>query len=313
MATSSRAIDHTCDPVVRDVYEHNANYRVRDINPRSKTCIVFFSGNGLYFPNEEAEFTEKVVRRDRYEWERIASGHTFGENTGRIIFVRDVFKQCYVEGINSTLCNVDKVGELLHELTAGFEIITVGNSAGGYAATLFGCILGAKRIVSISGQFFFPEERIRQEPLLEKRQNDETYSKYYDLSHLLRKYRGTLFYIHSSRAPQDIPQTRYVADLGSANIFPIAVDSDGHGVGLFPEHYAHFLFQDAEEIKTRLVSGKTYSQISLFFRTVKATRKENARVLKRWARALAIAAIRRLGILSITQTAYRTILNAVRR
>ena len=41
------------------------NYREIFLNPSSDICIVFFSSNGLYYPNTIAEFEKTVMQEDR--------------------------------------------------------------------------------------------------------------------------------------------------------------------------------------------------------------------------------------------------------
>ena len=153
--SNSRRIDHTCDYIVQNIYKTNPNFIIKETNRKSKICIIFFSGNGLYFPNEEAEFFDKIIKNNRYEWQNISNDKVFEKKAGKIILVRDVHKQWYVEGISEEYNSVDKTVQLLKSLTDGYEIVTVGNSAGGYAAVLFGCLLNAKKVFTISGQFFF--------------------------------------------------------------------------------------------------------------------------------------------------------------
>ena len=93
---TSRPIDHTSDEIVQRVYNNDNNYIVKGKERKGKerkTCIIFFSGNGLYYPNEEEEFTEKVIRQNIYEWQNISDDKLFLKKTDKIIFVRDVHKQ----------------------------------------------------------------------------------------------------------------------------------------------------------------------------------------------------------------------------
>ena len=48
------------------------NYKIIRTGSKTGRAIIFCSGNGLYFPNTEAEFTEKIINNDRYEWENLA-------------------------------------------------------------------------------------------------------------------------------------------------------------------------------------------------------------------------------------------------
>ena len=114
----------------------------------------------MYFPNEEAEFFDKIIKNNRYEWQNISNDKVFEKKAGKIILVRDVHKQWYVEGISEEYNSVDKTVQLLKSLTDGYEIVTVGNSAGGYAAVLFGCLLNAEKVFTRSGQFFFTNKEV---------------------------------------------------------------------------------------------------------------------------------------------------------
>ena len=86
MKTTSRPIDHTCDKIVQNVYENCDNYIIKNTNPKSKVCLIFFSGNGLYYPNEENEFINKIIKKNRFEWENISSNKVFYRETGKNIF-----------------------------------------------------------------------------------------------------------------------------------------------------------------------------------------------------------------------------------
>ena len=53
-----------------------------------------------------------------------------------MIFVRDMWKQWYINGINQKIDSVEKVIEFLRTETENMRVTTVGNSSGGYMATL---------------------------------------------------------------------------------------------------------------------------------------------------------------------------------
>lgn len=137
--------------VMQNTYETD-NYKVIECNPKIRRCFIFFSSNGLYYPNTKEEF-ERFVVKDKYEWQRIASLSCVKEKVGRIIFVRDIYKQWYVKGINKEVNTQEKVIGLLRELSKGYEVTTIGNSAGGFMATLVGEAIQATHCLSFSGQF----------------------------------------------------------------------------------------------------------------------------------------------------------------
>ena len=110
-------------------------------------CAIYFSSNGIYFPNTENTFNEIIVKKNRYEWY-----DTRVKDAQKHIFVRDVFKQWYVKGINSQIDTQAKLLDFLRKETEGYDIITIGSSAGGYASALFGTLLHAKIALAFSPQ-----------------------------------------------------------------------------------------------------------------------------------------------------------------
>lgn len=89
----------TDDEEVLETYRTRDNYLMeRTPEGDDSRCAVYFSSNDLYFPNNRARFHERVTLRNTFEW--------FGTRVpgcGRHIFIRDVFKQWYLGGINSRL------------------------------------------------------------------------------------------------------------------------------------------------------------------------------------------------------------------
>ncbi len=144
-----------------------ANIYVRD--------YIYFSSNALYYPNTLECFDTKIVKNNRYEWTRRC---VTGNNIANI-YVRDLFKQWCVVGINSNLNSLDKVADFLKSLVKHKKVITVGSSAGGYLATVFGILLDADVVFNFSGQFVLTEDVINEYSLLTKYKNDKTRSKYY--------------------------------------------------------------------------------------------------------------------------------------
>lgn len=178
--------------LLRKEYEKE-NYRIIHTGSSTKKAIIFFSGNGLYFPNTEEEFTQKVIINDRYEWENLALSKLIRSYYELIIFVRDVYKQWYVTGINSQYDSADKTAEFLKGLTRGFDVTTCGNSAGGYAAVLFASLIGAERFFSFSGQFSIMHEvNAKKAPFVYNYATDSARNKYYDIAGITHRGGGVL-------------------------------------------------------------------------------------------------------------------------
>jgi hypothetical protein len=175
------------------------NIRIINLHNNSDKCLLFCSGNSLYFPNTDEEYINKIKIQDRYEWENIAKRKMIRKGVSKIIFIRDIYKQWYVTGINSKLNCIDKLVEYIKVETKNYRIISVGTSAGGYAAVLIGVLLNAYRIITISGQYnLWPFAD--KNPLLEKFTRDISRSKYYDLRELLKiiKRRFYIFFLQNA-------------------------------------------------------------------------------------------------------------------
>ena len=151
----------TDDEEVLETYRTRDNYLMeRTPEGDDSRCAVYFSSNDLYFPNNRARFHERVTLRNTFEW--------FGTRVpgcGRHIFIRDVFKQWYLGGINSRLNSPEKVLKWLENETKGCRVTMVGSSSGGYAAVLFGSLLHAETPVYYFHSLFSPIDR-RQRELL---------------------------------------------------------------------------------------------------------------------------------------------------
>ena len=73
----------------------------------------------------------------------------------------------YINGINQKIDSVEKVIEFLRTETENMRVTTVGNSSGGYMATLVAQKLNAKMAYCVSGQFDIADQISRQ-PVVRK-------------------------------------------------------------------------------------------------------------------------------------------------
>lgn len=247
--------------IVKEQYTKD-NYKVVETGADSKKAIIFFTGNGLYFPDNEETFKRVVVGNDRYEWLNVAKDEKITSYFGKIIFVRDIYKKWCVNGINEEINTVEKVIDLLKELTDGYEVTTCGNSAGGYLSMLCGTLLGAEKIFSFSGQFSIVEQIEKSVILKEEAKNPEKL-KYYDLSGIVKKG----FYFYPSRCENDILQHKYVENNKGIYSFPVISADHGHTVDFACYKYLftmseeeliklHQTFEGKKEISPGKISNK---------------------------------------------------------
>lgn len=217
-----RMFDIVTSEIVRQVYKGN-NYVVIN-NPAATNkdlCVLFFSSNGIYFPDTEESFTATIIEKDRFEWFGIRP------DAGRYVYVRDVFKQWYISGINQHFNDPDKLLILLKDLIGGYNrIYTVGSSAGGYAAILYGSLLGADRVFAFNPQVeIYSEEQRGCFSLLTH--SKKKYAHYYDLTKMIEALGDRMYYFLSVLSERDIKQYQHVNRL---NIKVIKIINDVHGV-----------------------------------------------------------------------------------
>lgn len=211
------------NPVVNDAYL-KSNYKIMYTKSKKKNAIVFFSSNGIYSENTEKEFIDIIIEKDSYDWENISKNRVIKQYFSKVVFVRDIYKQWYVTGINKQINSVEKVVELLLKELSGLQITTCGSSAGGYMAVLVGAMLKAKRIVTSSGQFVLDINN--SGPLIAKYSIDSRKAQYFDLRPIMKSMTDSVFYFYPSKSPDDILQNNYVKD---AKLHRFAMDTEAHG------------------------------------------------------------------------------------
>ena len=215
------------NPKIQEQYRQYHNYKVEyNSNGNQDVCVIYFTSHALYYPNTEQSFIDNVIDSDTYEWYK-----TRHLSAGMHVFVRDVFKQWYLKGINSELCSIEKLSRFLSDLTIGKNVICIGASAGGYAAMLIGSIIGAKTVIAFNPQINLEYEyknSTEAENALLHRLISTDARQYYDLNRFLNA-KTDIYYVYSSDSEWDINQLKNLNMINSyVNI--ISVKSDCHGV-----------------------------------------------------------------------------------
>ena len=162
------------------------------------------------------------------------------------IYVRDVYQIWYLKGLPGIADSPRGVSDYLCRLIDQQDIqriVTIGGSMGGYAALLFGCLMGADEAHAFAGQSFLPTRRgrllpkaiwKRKWPVLRKHWeliSDRTLDRtYFDLKPLLRESgERTLYHVYYSTENQkDVIHAQHLSDLDNVQLH-IRSDS-GHFV-----------------------------------------------------------------------------------
>lgn len=214
-------------PLVKNEYCSNCNYRIEYSDSKQSCVAVYFSSNGIFFPNDVETFTKNIIRDNRYEfWQNKI------ERAKKHIFVRDLYKSWYLLGISSQTPSVESLCEFLRKEVEGYkEIIMVGISSGGYAAILFGSMLKATTILAFSAQWSLYEEEEDIDKIIENKKVDVDISslqKYYNLVEL-GNY-SQVFYFCPVLSGEDKIQLGYAEQ--AQNIHIVRLAESGHGLAI---------------------------------------------------------------------------------
>lgn len=215
----------TDSDIVNQVYKENDNYIIEYNEAGDKKyCAIYFSSNDIYYPNSEDIFRKRIVEKNFFEWY-----NTRIEKAYKHIFVRDVFKQWYLCGINSKINTQEKLFDFLKEETKGYKTINIGSSAGGYAAILYGSLLDVEKILAFNPQFEIDSLLLSTSesvnPLIFRYK--ETKRKYFDIKDII--YNNTkIFYFLSLDSKWDFEQNLHIGD--KKDIFRIKFSTSHHGI-----------------------------------------------------------------------------------
>lgn len=220
-------------------------------------------------------FEKTILQNDRYEWTRRRACLDNAEV--KDIFVRDIYKQWYIKGINDRVSDVDKLIEFLRDsVNECEEVITVGNSAGGYMAALIGCKLNADRVFCFSGQFDL-SDRIASYPMLLNSLRNQSVAKYFDLTELIRHSDVPIYYFYPALVDQDIWQASRVSDCKNVKAF--AFKQKIHGQSMYTQDLPYILSYGNTKLDTlckqysgRIITPFTWSlKVSGFFNAIKGS------------------------------------------
>lgn len=232
---------------------NGTNYQCVETGVDSDLCYIFFSSNGLYYPNTREVFEEQILEKNRYEWKWVVGHSPISKHAGKIIYVRDIYKQWYSKGINSSADTIDKTLNLLKELTTGWRIITIGSSAGGYMAVLSAIKLHAEYCLNFSGQYSISRE---------------LNNPYYDLAAIVPGYKGKIFYFLPSECEADKQEYQRVSEMECVKAFLFR--DTKHASTMFVGNMEYIIGRSEEELLAlhRKNMGKEINKLIFLVQTV---------------------------------------------
>ena len=228
------------------------NYLIKDNkqNNVEKIAVLYFSSSGIYFPNTEEMFSKAFVENDKYEF----LDSELKIKADKEIYIRDIAKQFYITGISQMCPDMDSLFQLLKKETEGFKVITVGSSAGGYAATLIGYLLNAELIYCFSGYFDLEIVDTKTWFYVEKYKNNRSRNKYYKLGNYIKTNKTKLVYFYPTRLSDDVKQAEYLMKYKNDNMAIVGMTSGLHGVCV-PKCVVKELFKNEPEVAFQKIKG----------------------------------------------------------
>jgi len=210
---------------------------------QKEICAVYFASNYIYYPNKAESFKKSICDKNRFEWYNLRH-----PKATKHIFIRDVYKQWYLHGINNELNSIEKLEDFLKEETKGYTSYFIGSSAGGYAAVLLGAMVNADRVYNFNGQFFLTDllknSKAAVDPLIFREQNNREINKYYHIKpYILNPEK--VYYFHSNKSDWDIEQYKAVADL---EINVININTNIHGIPLLKNNLVSLFAMEEKEL-----------------------------------------------------------------
>ena len=70
--------------IVYRQYREN-NYIIEQTGSNTNNAIVFFSSHGIYFPNSEEVFSDRIISNDYYDWRNISKHKLIRKYFSKII------------------------------------------------------------------------------------------------------------------------------------------------------------------------------------------------------------------------------------
>ncbi len=227
-------------------------------------CVIYFSSNDLYYPNTPAAFSNSILEKNKFEWKR----NQF-PRAKKHIFIRDIRKQWYIGGINSKIDSPNKLADFLKRETESYKVFTIGSSAGGYAAILFGSLLNVNRVYAFNAQLnlnvTMKVSNPFTDPILFEKANDDQIVSYFDLSHFILNL-TECYYFQSCQSQMDIDQYNGISSKAKNAINLIRFKTTNHGFPVLRVNLPYILSFDKNQLDEMV--NKTYHPIVFSIRLI---------------------------------------------
>ncbi|WP_428356987.1 hypothetical protein [Methyloprofundus sp.] len=156
-----------------------------------------------------------------------------GNKNVNIIFVKD-FKQAWYQcGLLGLTENITETTHFLKKIIPDSteRLVTIGTSAGGFAAILFGCLLGAQKSVSFAPQTFLNKKEFMVFRSIDSRWTEIQESKFLDLKRVIGEANTTHNIYVGKYNHKDMAHAANLTNF--EKVFLHEIDSESHNIAKF--------------------------------------------------------------------------------
>ena len=137
--------DETVDSGNNDIWNDSDDYFYEDNN--SDILLISFGSNGRNNKKIPSFNFYQLLKNDKY-YDKL--------------FLRDIDRNYYLTGLKNSTKNLTETIDLIKQLTSTKKykkIVSIGSSAGGFAAILFGQLLNFSKVIAFNPQTVISEEK----------------------------------------------------------------------------------------------------------------------------------------------------------
>lgn len=252
---STYHVFQTDSDIVNKVYQEQDNYLIEyDKKGDNEWCAIYFCSNDIYYPNTKEIFQKRIIDKNFFEWY-----HSRINKAYKHIFIRDIFKQWYLAGINININSPKKLIDFLIKETHGYKVITIGSSAGGYAAILYGSFINTQYVLAFNPQYELKSllERSSEaiNPLLFRIKDERI--QYFDITTYINR-QTNIFYFYSNASKWDREQNKHLIK-DTPNLYKITFNTKHHGIPFLKVALPKVLNLNIEKLKS--LSKNTHNPI----------------------------------------------------
>lgn len=235
---------------------NSPNLKIVECNPKSDKCLIAFSSNN---PSQ----------RNYFEFERICGSKRIKSFFHQIIFIRDPNSQFYINGFDDNYNNVNKIIDVLRDLTNNYIVYSIGYSSGGYMSVLISlCLDNVERVLSFGGVInildwhgAYYNYNYSELDIVTNASENQKY--FLNLLPFLGKNKTNIYAFYATNAKSDREIYDSIININANKFFLLRYNTSRHGSYCFSFDYKYLLTYSNERLSSLFnrFFGKTPSPL----------------------------------------------------